>query len=78
MSAHSGSRCSWLATFEIGERRYIETTPERATNDMQHSVPHVSRRPEPAKSMTFSRQLFTACSHSAHETRTLICVERIS
>lgn len=76
-SMHAGSWNSFLATLDVGERRYIETTVDRYGADMRTINTPASRRPEVLKGRKFSTCLFTAVSSSkAGDIRYLICIER--
>lgn len=67
-------RMSWLASFEVGERRYVETTVDNYRHDMSNVAPKRSIR-GPAK---FSVQAFSAVSVSkVGDVRLLLCIERI-
>jgi hypothetical protein len=70
-----GSQNAWLASFEVGERRYVETNYETRLADMSHCVPHKHRRANGMENMDFSVKLLTAVGHSG-DIRYLICVER--
>lgn len=72
------SRNQWLATFAVGERRYVETTPEKYRRDMAVYHQPACRRPKGMKPMKFSTSLYTAVpSGVASEIKYLICVERV-
>ena len=69
---------SWLLTFELNERRYVETTLEKYAKDMRVMNGPKSRRPK-AWQMNYKTSLFTALSASSlTDIRYLICVERIA
>lgn len=75
---HAGSIPSWLSTFEVGERRYFETTIDRYASDMRTHIYPRSRRPPEIKDAEFAANLFTAVSsRKASDVRYMICVERI-
>lgn len=72
-----GSHNEWLSTFEVGERRYVETTLARYAHTMRTVVAPRSRRPDFMSGMEFSSSLYTAISAAeAGDIRFLICVER--
>lgn len=73
-----GSQNQWLASFAVGERRYVETSLDTYLNDLPKLVPAVSRRPKGMEGMVFERRVFSAACHSSVETRLLICIERTS
>jgi hypothetical protein len=74
----TGSWNSWLATFEPGERRYIETSLDDYKSDMRVINTPVSRRPEILLDRRFTVSLFTAVSTSrAGDVRYLLAVERV-
>jgi hypothetical protein len=69
---------SWLLTFELGERRYVDTTIVRYAHDMRTINTPKSRRPDMMAGLEFTTQLFTAISASnAGDVRYLIAVERV-
>ena len=66
------SWASWLSTFELNERRYVETTLEKYAQDMRV----INGR---KKQMSYKTSLFTALSASSlADIRYLICVERVA
>jgi hypothetical protein len=70
---------SWLLTFELGERRYVDTTLERYASDMRTINTPKSRRPDIMIGLEFETTLFTAVSASkAGDVRYLIAVERVA
>lgn len=76
-SLHDYSITSWLSTFEIGERRYTETTLESYAKDQRQRNPPKSRLPDSMQGYEFQTSLFTAVSASkAGDVRYLICTER--
>ena len=63
---------SWLSTFELNERRYVETTLEKYARDMRV----INGR---KKQMIYKTSLFTALSASSlADIRYVICVERVA
>ena len=67
----------WLSEFEVGERRYVDTTIEKYASDMRTINTPNSRRPALLKGRKFSASLFTAvAANKAGEIRYLICIER--
>lgn len=77
MSTHPNSWNSWLSTFELGERRYLETTLEDYASTMRTVCTPLTRRPAAIKEWEFTASLFTAVSAKpAGVIRYLICVER--
>jgi hypothetical protein len=76
--ARKGSRNEWLGTFEVGERRYVETSLEKYSDDMSMLNAPKSRRPPILTGREFKATLFTALSAAmASDIRYLICVERL-
>jgi hypothetical protein len=76
---NKGSWNSYLASFTIGERRYVETTLNTYPATMRTVNTPKSRRPEEIREWEFTTELFTAVSASkAGEIRYLISIERIS
>jgi len=74
---NKGSWNTWLSTFELRERRYIESTLDRYQNQMRIMNTPKSRRPSQLHGLEFSTNLFTAVSAGKlGEIRYLICVER--
>lgn len=74
---HTGSWNEWLSTFEIGERRYVETTIDAFPRDMSTINTPPSRRPASMRDWRFAASLFTAVgAGKAGDIRYLICVER--
>lgn len=74
---HRDSWNAWLASFDLGERRYLETSLESYPAMMRVANTPKSRRPQEMEGMEFTSTLFTAISAAqAGETRYLICVER--
>ena len=68
---------SWLCEFELGEKRYVETTPETYASDMRIMCTPKSRRPLEAAGKEWSASLFTCISASDfRDVRYVICVER--
>lgn len=68
---------AWLATFEIGERRYVETSLADYAQCMRTMNTPRSRRPAVLDGREFTTNLFTAVSAStAGDIRYLIAVER--
>ncbi len=77
-TARKDSWNGWLESFELGEKRYEETSLEQYPNDMRTMNAPVSRRPPSLKKRKFKAELFTAVSAAmAGDIRYLICVERI-
>jgi hypothetical protein len=75
----AGSWNTWLATFEVGERRYVETTLDDYAQQMRTMNTPRSRRPSELAGCEFTTSLFTAVSaSSAGDIRYLIAVERTS
>ncbi len=69
---------SWLSTFLVGERRYVETTLETYAADMRRINTPKSRRPEKLSGVEFHTTLFTCVScRAAKDVRRLICIERV-
>lgn len=69
---------SWLSTFELNERRYIETTLEKYAQDMRVINSPKSRRPKDWQ-MIYKTYLFTALSASSlADIRYVVCVERVA
>jgi hypothetical protein len=76
--ARKDSRNGWLETFELGKRRYVETSLKTYPNDMRVLNTPKSRRPPTLKKREFKTELFTAVSaNTAGNIQYLICVERI-
>jgi hypothetical protein len=74
---NAGSWNSWLSTFDVGERRYVETTLATYPRDMHNVNTPRSRRPVSMSGMSFSAALLTAVSaRTAGDVRYLLCVER--
>jgi hypothetical protein len=74
---HRDSWNAWLVEFEVGERRYVETTLEGFANDMRTINTPRSRRPAELDGREFSAALFTAVSNSrAGDVRYVLCIER--
>lgn len=72
------SNNQWLATFKVGEKRYVETSPDRYASDMRTINTPLSRRTGIVANMRFTTKLFTAVSAGKlGDIRHLICVERI-
>lgn len=77
-SPNPGSHNDWLATFAVGERRYLETTPEDYPQTMRTVNTPVTRRPAVLQGREFSASLFTAiAARKVGEVRYLICIERV-
>lgn len=57
--AREGSATAYLATFRVGEKRYVETTPERSVADMHKFNPHKPTRPAEIKNMHFATRFIT-------------------
>lgn len=77
-SPNAGSWNDWLSTFEVGERRYVETTAEDYASTMRIANTPLSRRPEILKGKKFSGATFTAVANSkVGEVRVLVCIERV-
>lgn len=71
----SRDRLAWIASFKVGERRYVETSLRRYAQDMRALVPY---RRNQAAAMVFRLNSFTAASASKlGDVRFLICVERV-
>ena len=73
---HKGSRNAWLSSFEIGERRYIDTTLETYAHDMRTTNVPRTRRPIETKDWVFTTNLLTAVGSAAGDVRYLICITR--
>jgi len=74
---NKGSWNEWLATFELGDREYVEVSLENYSAQMR-TINATNRRPEILKGRVFSTKLFTTVSAgNLGEVRYLICVERI-
>lgn len=73
----SGSHGEWASSFSIGERRYVETTPETYHKDMSVIIPYKHKRPDCIKDFEFTMSFYTAVPTTAGGVRYLICVERI-
>lgn len=64
----------WLASFELGERRYVESSLEFYARDMRRVIPF---RRKASRNMRFRASAFTAVSASKlGDVRVLICVVR--
>ena len=73
-----GSMNDWLFSFEVGERRWVETTLETYKRDATVYVSPACRRPEPMEGMQFCGSLHTAISaKTAGDITYLLCVERV-
>jgi len=78
-TTRKGSWNSWLIGFEVGERRYVETTFKDYPAAMRTINTPKSRRFGLIKDRNFTVNLFTAVSaSSAGDIRYLICVTRES
>jgi hypothetical protein len=74
---NAGSRNAWLESFDIGERRYIETRLERYAADMRGYNTPGTRRPDSLAGRVFTCALITGVAHArAGDIRYLICIER--
>lgn len=75
----SASWNAWLATFTLGERRYVETSLDDYARCMRTLNTPRSRRPPELDGREFTAALFTAVSASkAGDIRYLIAIERTS
>ena len=74
-----GSTNSWLFTFEVGERRYVDTTVDTFEKTMRTALPPKIRRPAALQSYEFKASTFTAVPAVGvgEGVRYLICVERV-
>lgn len=57
---HAGSWNEWLSTFDVGERRYVETALDAYPRAMSTINTPPSRRPENMRDWRFAAGLFTA------------------
>ena len=73
---HKGSRNSWLSSFEIGERRYVDTALGTYAYDMRAINTPRTRRPAEIKDWVFTTNLLTAVGSAAGDVRYLICTTR--
>jgi hypothetical protein len=69
-----GSTNYWLTTFEVGERRYVETSPETYQVDMSRLNTPPTRRPNTMATMEFTCSLIKAID--GFNVQPLIRVER--
>lgn len=79
LQPREGSTNDWLATFEIGEVRWLETTLETYARDQRAlNVPH-SRRPNETQTWCIETMLYTAVSSSkAGDIHYLLKVRRVA
>ena len=77
---NSGSAMAFVATLEVGETRYIETTVDTYSKDMRAYNPGFTRRPEFMKDRVFETRLYTAIPAGGVSTvvKHLIAVTRVS
>lgn len=76
-SPHKGSWNTWLIEFEVGERRYVETTLDKYLGDMRTINTPLSRRPAELHGREYTANLFTAVSAGkAGDVRYILCIER--
>jgi hypothetical protein len=57
--AREGSATAYLATFTVGECRYVHTSPERSVTDMHKFNPHKPTRPAEIAKMEFATRFIT-------------------
>jgi hypothetical protein len=74
---NAGSRNAWLESFDICERRYIETTLEGYAADMRGYNTPLTRRPDSLAGHVFTCALITGVANGkAGDIRYLVCIER--
>ena len=66
---------AWLCTFRVGQREYVECTPDNYAQQMRQLNSPKSRRPTAMDGMKFSTALGTVV-FSARDIRHVICVTR--
>jgi len=77
VTSHLGSWNSWLATFAVGEKRYIETTLADYARNMRTMNTPRSRRSLILYKCEFTTKMYTAVSASQlGDIIYLVCVER--
>lgn len=72
MSIHGGSWNAYLLEFELGERRYVETTLEGYPTAMRTMNVPMSRRPSALQQCRFKTELFTAVSATQTMSRPML------
>lgn len=77
MSVRPGSNNARLLALDVGERFYVETTPEDYPAAMRHSNTPRTRRPADLAGREFTSSLWTAVGSAAGQIRYLVCVERV-
>jgi len=76
---HRGSLNEFLATLEIGECYWYQTTKDKYENERSNITLPKSRRPEAMKNMKFSTEIYRAVSSSiAEDVVYLIKITRIN
>lgn len=76
---HKHSVNAVVASLEVGERVYVETTQAGYPGVMRAYNPAPTRRPEAIRERRFTCTLMTAISHAAvGDTRLLVCCERVA
>lgn len=73
-----GGGPAWLLTFEIGERRWVETTLDSVSKDRSQLIYPQHLKSGELMHMKFKTSLHTAVGTKAGDIHYLIMVERIS
>lgn len=74
-----GSTAHWLSSFDVGERRYTETTLATYERDMRQLNMPSTRRPDILKDRVFQCRLFTSIAAAdVSDIRYIIATERLS
>ena len=76
--AHAGSRNAILAAMQVGDRRYVETTPEKYQATMRLENTPNTRRPPELEGRKFRTTLYTAVgAGKVGNIKYVICIERL-
>lgn len=72
-------RAEWLASFTVGEVRYLPTTLDKYNSLQRSIVIPRSRRPDRLAGLEFTTALFTAiAAGDCSDIRYLVAVERVA